>query len=387
MSLVQLTVNDQPISIEIAPRTNLADVLREQLGLTGTHLGCEHGVCGACTVLLDGKPVRSCIVLGVACESREVRTIEGFDDDAVMAELRTAFKREHGLQCGFCTPGMLIAAHDIVVRLDSPDEARIRRELSGNLCRCTGYVGIVRAVCHVGSMQIAKAYATPSPKLVADFERASTAAHHDFTPSRSSDQVEILLSEPDKVPAGWSEFSESFVVDGDVDAVWSFLVDVPRVARCLPGAEVTDFDESGRIKGRLNLKLGPIRAALTGSAALTRNDVEHTAILRGAGSDAGSQSRTQGRMIFGVEPDTGGARSRVTVAVAYNVQGPLAQFSRSGVAREVGRLLIEQFARNLNNRLSGERDTGDPAEVSLKLSDLFRSLTTRLFRRKAKDQV
>jgi carbon-monoxide dehydrogenase small subunit len=387
MSLVQLTVNDQPISIEIAPRTNLADVLREQLGLTGTHLGCEHGVCGACTVLLDGKPVRSCIVLGVACESREVRTIEGFGDDAVMAELRTAFKREHGLQCGFCTPGMLIAAHDIVVRLDSSDEARIRRELSGNLCRCTGYVGIVRAVCHVGSMQIAKAYATPSPKLVADFEPASTATRDDFTPSPSSDQVEILLSEPDKVPAGWSEFSESFVVDGDVDAVWSFLVDVPRVARCLPGAEVTDFDESGRIKGRLNLKLGPIRAALTGSAALTRNDVEHTAILRGAGSDAGSQSRTQGRMIFGVEPDTGGARSRVTVAVAYNVQGPLAQFSRSGVAREVGRLLIEQFARNLNSRLSGERDTGDPAEVSLKLSDLFRSLTTRLFRRKAKDQV
>src|SRR5690606_36061285 len=113
---------------------------------TGTHLGCEHGVCGACTVLLDGKPVRSCITFSVACESRNITTVEGYDDDPVMQRLRLAFRANHALQCGFCTPGMLATARDIVLRLPDADEKRIRIELSGNLCRCTGYMGIVAAI-------------------------------------------------------------------------------------------------------------------------------------------------------------------------------------------------------------------------------------------------
>ncbi len=118
---------------------HLGDFLRDELQLTGTHLGCEHGVCGACTVLVDGQPTRSCITFAVACEGREVTTIEGYDDDAVMRLLRPAFTRHHALQCGFCTPGMLTTARDIVLRLPNADEARVRLELSGNLCRCTGY--------------------------------------------------------------------------------------------------------------------------------------------------------------------------------------------------------------------------------------------------------
>lgn len=120
-------------------RMHLGDFLRDELQLTGTHLGCEHGVCGACTVLVDGQPTRSCITFAVACEGREVTTIEGYDDDAVMRLLRPAFTRHHALQCGFCTPGMLTTARDIVLRLPNADEARVRLELSGNLCRCTGY--------------------------------------------------------------------------------------------------------------------------------------------------------------------------------------------------------------------------------------------------------
>jgi carbon-monoxide dehydrogenase small subunit len=146
---VQLEVNGKPATGEAEPRTHLADFLREQLHLTGTHLGCEHGVCGACTVWLDGAPARSCINFAVACDGASVRTIEGFDDDAVMAQLREAFAAEHALQCGYCTPGMLITARDIVLRLPDADEARIRKELAGNLCRCTGYVGIVRAIASV----------------------------------------------------------------------------------------------------------------------------------------------------------------------------------------------------------------------------------------------
>ena len=117
--------------------------------LTGTHLGCEHGVCGACTLLIDGAPARSCIAFAVACEGAEVRTIEGLEDDPVIARLRAAFTAEHGLQCGYCTPGMLVTARDIVQRLPDAEPTRIRLELAGNLCRCTGYAGIVRAIARV----------------------------------------------------------------------------------------------------------------------------------------------------------------------------------------------------------------------------------------------
>src|SRR3954454_24452378 len=146
MSMIALTVNQRAVQALAEPRTNLADFVRDKLDLTGTHLGCEHGVCGACTVLLDGVPARSCITYAVACEGAEVTTIEGLDEDGVTAELRAAFTREHALQCGYCTPGMLITARDLVIRLADANERRIRLGLSGNLCRCTGYVGIVRAV-------------------------------------------------------------------------------------------------------------------------------------------------------------------------------------------------------------------------------------------------
>jgi len=146
---ISLTVNGRAVSVQVEPRMQLADFVREDLLLTGTHIGCEHGVCGACTLEIDGAPARSCIAYAVACDGACVRTIEGFDEDAVMAELREAFSAEHALQCGYCTPGMLITARDIVLRLPDADAARIREELAGNLCRCTGYVGIVRAIARV----------------------------------------------------------------------------------------------------------------------------------------------------------------------------------------------------------------------------------------------
>jgi carbon-monoxide dehydrogenase small subunit len=149
MSRIQLHVNGNALNVEVEPRTHLADFLREQQLLTGTNLGCEHGVCGACTLMIDGVPMRSCLIPAVACAGAQVRTIEDFDDDPVMAKLRAAFSAEHALQCGFCTPGMLATARDIVTRLSDADDARIRLELSGNLCRCTGYVGLVRAVRRV----------------------------------------------------------------------------------------------------------------------------------------------------------------------------------------------------------------------------------------------
>ena len=149
MTRISLTVNGKPVQADVEPRTHLADFLREHCLLTGTNLGCEHGVCGACTLEIDGAPARSCITYAAACDGASVRTIEDFEADPVMTALREAFTAEHALQCGYCTPGMLATARDIVMRLPDADEARIRKELSGNLCRCTGYMGIVAAIKRV----------------------------------------------------------------------------------------------------------------------------------------------------------------------------------------------------------------------------------------------
>jgi carbon-monoxide dehydrogenase small subunit len=146
MKAVRLTVNDTVVVETAEPRMHLADLLRDKLHLTGTHLRCEQGACGACTLLIDGEPARSCITYAVQCEGAQITTIEGLEHDPLMIALRRAFTAEHGLQCGYCTPGMLITARDIVTRLPDADERRIRLELSGNLCRCTGYGGIVRAI-------------------------------------------------------------------------------------------------------------------------------------------------------------------------------------------------------------------------------------------------
>ena len=147
MSTLRFEVNGSAIEVAVEPRRTLADVLREDLGLTGTHLGCEHGACGACTVLLDGGSVRSCLLFAVQAEGRSVRTVESLAaPDGTLHPLQQAFSDEHGLQCGFCTPGMLMSAVELLGEDAAPDERTVREHLGGNLCRCTGYDGIVRAV-------------------------------------------------------------------------------------------------------------------------------------------------------------------------------------------------------------------------------------------------
>jgi len=146
---VRCRVNGSDATLHGHPMTRLLDALRMELHLTGTKEGCGEGECGACTLEIDGAPARSCITYAVTCNGATVRTIESFGDDGVMADLREAFSAEHALQCGYCTPGMLMTARDIVLRLPEADEPTIRTELAGNLCRCTGYVGIVRAIARV----------------------------------------------------------------------------------------------------------------------------------------------------------------------------------------------------------------------------------------------
>ena len=149
-------INGKPVQSSVEPRTSLADLLREELRLTATHLGCEQGVCGACTVLIDGQPARSCITLAVGIDGSDIRTLEGLDQDPLMLVLKAAFHDKHGLQCGFCTPGMLISAWDLLRRKPHLGEAEIRIAISGNLCRCTGYQGIVRSIKAAGEKWAAR---------------------------------------------------------------------------------------------------------------------------------------------------------------------------------------------------------------------------------------
>ena len=146
MTTIRFRVNGAAVADDLPPRLSLADFLRERRNLTGTHLGCEHGVCGACTVLVDGEPARSCLLLAVACDEREITTIEGFSGDRVIDALRRGFYQHHALQCGYCTPAMLITARDLILRRRAGSERAIREGLAGNICRCTGYTNIVTAI-------------------------------------------------------------------------------------------------------------------------------------------------------------------------------------------------------------------------------------------------
>ena len=143
---VAFEVNGKQVEVSVEPRLTLADCLRHHLRLTGTHVGCEHGVCGACTVLVDGKAVRGCLMLAVQCDGARVDTIEGVSDTGEIADLQAAFQTRNALQCGFCTPGMLLTAQMLLARGGVPSREEIREHLSGNYCRCTGYHAIVDAV-------------------------------------------------------------------------------------------------------------------------------------------------------------------------------------------------------------------------------------------------
>jgi aerobic carbon-monoxide dehydrogenase small subunit len=376
---IALTVNGRKVEALVEPRTHLGDFLREHLRLTGTHLGCEHGVCGACTVLIEGEPARSCLAYAVACDGLSVRTIEGFDDDATMQQLREAFSREHALQCGFCTPGMLITARDIVRRLPGADEQRIRVELSGNLCRCTGYLGIVNAVRSV----------IDAPRVEEPAGAAIGTHGAGFTPfvptgveaAPTTTELVAPALEESTARKGWTRFEESFVIHEPPARVWEVFADIPALSACLPGAELTEHDTNSA-KGRMTVKLGPIHAAFAGSAVIERDEQALRGVIRGAGSDRGTGSRTKGDVVYRLAPE-GNDQTRVSILVEYSLQGALAQFSRSSLAQDLGRRLVADFAANLNARLGGSaapQQSGASLNVGRLVRLWVRDRLRRLFR-------
>jgi carbon-monoxide dehydrogenase small subunit len=360
MTPIRLIVNGRPVVEAVEARTHLADFLRDRLNLTATHLRCEQGVCGACTLLIDGQPARSCITYAVMCEGAAVTTLEGLEHDPAMAALRRAFAEEHGLQCGFCTPGMLITARDIVTRLPDADAARIRLELSGNLCRCTGYVGIVRAIERVLKARRAGTLAAPpmpAPALgpvgarrvrAAPEHRVASAARS-AAPLAGEAAAQGVLGLAGRQPN--IELRQSFLVARPPGEVWNFLGNLEQVARCLPGASLSGAPQAGNVAGKFAVKLGPITASFSGEARIVRDDAQRRALLLGAGSDRLSGSRAAGEIEYVVLPAGGG--SRVEIVLRAILAGALAQFGRSGIVEDLVARIAETFARNLEAKLAG----------------------------------
>jgi carbon-monoxide dehydrogenase small subunit len=395
MSTIALIVNERAVQAAAEPRASLADFVRDELDLTGTHLGCEHGVCGACTVLLDGVPARSCITYAVACEGAAVTTIEGLDEDELTIELRAAFTREHALQCGYCTPGMLVSARDLVLRLPQADEHLIRVGLSGNLCRCTGYVGIVRAVQSVIEQRRARQIvAEPGAGRKCLGPVGSGHGVRDRAneggPIRPMHRVQVASPEtalsvasiPDFIPA--TTLEQHFSVKHPVEQVFAMFDDIAAVAACLPGASLTQPPNPDRVEGAIRVRIGPIAATFQGAARVERNADDMSGRIIGIGNDQRSRSSTQGEIRYRLVPVERGQGTRVDLSIGYTLTGMLAQVGRPGLVRELAARLISEFAGNLDRRLSGASgDAPAPAELNgmSLISGLFRARLARWFGR------
>jgi aerobic carbon-monoxide dehydrogenase small subunit len=358
---IAMTVNGRTINKPVDPRAHLADFLRDQLDLTGTHLGCEHGVCGACTLLLDDMPARSCITFAAACNGAKVTTIEGLDDDEIASELRAAFSREHALQCGYCTPGVLISARDLVLRLETADERAIRVGMSGNLCRCTGYVGIVRAIRSVvdarRSRGIAPVAGAGRQQLgpVGSGHQAFQGSTSLARPAPAANQAMVddgaALSVLDFTPD--RNFDEQFTVPFPPEKVFAVFGDLARVGACFPGATLTATPAPDRAEGLISVKLGPILANFRGAVRVERDPATLSGRIVGIGNDQRSRSSTQGDIRYRLVAIEGATSTRVELSIGYSLRGFLAQIAREGLVRNLATCLIADFASNLNRQFAG----------------------------------
>jgi carbon-monoxide dehydrogenase small subunit len=394
MTKVAFTVNGRQVNAEIEPRLHLADFLRDTERLTATHLRCEQGVCGACTILVDGMPVRSCITYAAQCHGAEVTTLEGLKDDPITTILREAFMIEHGLQCGFCTPGMLITARDIVSRLPDADEQRVRRELSGNLCRCTGYAGIVRAVCRAldqrksgklsglaATTRLGPAGSHAQKDEITEGAVEAAAANFGTSESETATQSEADLGLGARKAN--LETTLSFTVARPVDEVWATLEDVERVARCMPGASLSGPPADGQVRGSVSVKVGPIATKFSGTGLIVRDEQKREGMLYGSARDKFSGSSARAEVAYAVHEE-GESVTRVDLTVRALLAGPLAQFGRSAIVQDLIARLAGEFAQRLEHNLATGEDAveGETSfnPVSLFVS-VFKARMTSFFRR------
>ena len=402
MTAFTLTVNGHPVSADATPRTHLADFLRESQGLTGTHIGCEHGVCGACTVEIDGEISRSCITYAVACDGAAVRTIEDFNTDPLMARLRAAFTAEHALQCGYCTPGMLIAARDLIRRRGTLTAPEIRTEMSGNLCRCTGYAGIVRAIARVMAEVATETQAAapearsatrwlgpaPGPQAITAQPLSRLPQHTAVpTPAAVAANAPLQATRNIKVVTGairadgaMTRLTQSFVIDQPIARVWQQLADLNAVVPCMPGAALDDAPgDDGKFTAHLALRLGPIRTTFGGVGIFSRDDAAKSCRIEGRGRDRSGPSSVQGDVVYRATAVTENS-TRVEADIRYSLTGPLAQFGRPSLVHGLVTHIGETFACNLDATAAGR--VPPPTQANdLGLLSVLRGLLTAWFQR------
>jgi carbon-monoxide dehydrogenase small subunit len=352
-----MTVNGSPVRLSVPTRLTLADALRNELGLTGTHLGCEHGVCGMCTVLVDGDAARSCLLFAGQLDGAEIVTVEGLGTPDDQHPLQESFAHHHALQCGFCTPGFLLSAYDLLAHRPDVPAADLPEELSGVLCRCTGYRNILTAV-----EAVARAHpdGIPPPKncgpqgtigrkglatsgLLAGPQGAGSDGISSVVEEARVEDGEVGLphGEPTFVVAVTSELS------APMDDVWSVMNDIDLLARCLPGAELTGHLGEDRYRARARVGLGAIRLSFAGVAQVTERDEDrHLLSVRAQGADAGA-GQTQAEIQLTAEPadgsGDGGGGTRVRADARVWLTGRIAQFGRA-LAGDVSNRMFEQFA-------------------------------------------
>lgn len=383
---VQLTVNGRAAEVDVAPRVTLADALRDHLGLTGTHLGCEHGVCGMCTVTVDGEAARACLLLACQLDGAEIMTVEGLGRPDDLHPLQESFGRHHALQCGFCTPGMLMSAYDLLDHEPGVRAEDLPEKMSGVLCRCTGYRHIIDAVADVadthpdavppprncGRQALLPRTTLGGPGAAAEDGPSAVAAAREISLPQSEPTVRIALEHEVSAPPG---------------EVWDVMNDTERLAACLPGAELLADHGDDRYAGRIRVALGPIKLAFLGDIHVTERDAEHRSLRAVAqAADAGGGTvQADVRLAARTRPD-GAPGSVIHAEADLFMVGRIAQFGRS-LAGDVSTDMFAQFAAALDAAARGDEPAvaaAPPSAVAMLtrlVSSRARALRDRLARR------
>ncbi|AUA17186.1 2Fe-2S iron-sulfur cluster binding domain-containing protein [Streptomyces sp. SID8382] len=375
---VRFRVNGTPTVLELPARVTLSDALRDHLGLTGTHVGCEHGVCGMCTVLVDGQAARACLLFAVQLDGAEITTVEGLGRPDALHPLQESFGRHHALQCGFCTPGFLMSSYDLLAdRPDVPPED-LPAELSGVICRCTGYRNILAAVqqtqqdfpggipapgnCGVRALA-GRAAATPARGPEPMAEQVAEAAG----------PVDIVL--PDGEPTVAVEITTA--VEVAADRIWDVFDDIHTLARCLPGAELTEELGHRQYAGRARVSVGPIKLAFRGVAQILEHD-RQTGRLRvlAQGQDTGG-AQTQAEIVLCTASH--GTSTELRADARVYLTGRIAQFGRA-LAGDVSRRMFEQFAAAVAQAATSGKPPEGPVKAPSALRLMWASLLDRLRR-------
>lgn len=370
---VSFTVNGAPATLRLPARVTLSDALRDHLGLTGTHVGCEHGVCGMCTVLVDGQAARACLLFAVQLDGAEVSTVEGLGKPDDLHPLQRSFGRNHALQCGFCTPGFLMSCYDLLTTNPGVRPDELPTELSGVICRCTGYRNIVTAVREVQA-EFPDGIPGPGNRGVRTLTgRAAGRAGDEHRDPGTAKPVAPEIVAPAGVPTLTVEVATE--VGAPAEHVWTVFDDVRLLARCLPGAELTDELGGDTYAGRARVSVGPVKLAFDGTARILEHD-RSAGRLRviAQGQDAGG-AQTQAEIELRTEPSATGTVLRANAKLYLT--GRIAQFGRA-LAGDICRGLFERFADAVAEAATSGRAPGGPVEPTSALKLMVGTLLDRI---------